>query len=85
MNSVYSNLGAIKTGYKEQLIYYYNKGVGKISEIANVVITKTLISTVEKRYKQLGGRLPIPSDEILRKKGLDWKELYSFKLEEEKV
>jgi hypothetical protein len=85
MNSVYSNLGAIKTGYKEQLIYYYNQGIGKISEIANVVITKSLISTVEKRYKQLGGRLPISSNEILTKKGLGWKELYSFKLEEERI
>tara|TARA_Y100000310_G_C20614238_1_gene779740 strand:- start:463 stop:735 length:273 start_codon:yes stop_codon:yes gene_type:complete len=75
MNSVYSNLGSIKTGYKEQLIYYYNLGVGKISEIAGVLITKDLISIIEKRYGQLGGRLPIPAEDILAKRGLKWKEL----------
>ena len=75
MNSVYSNLGSIKTGYKEQLIYYYNKGTGSTSEIAGVLITKGLISTIEKRYSQLGGRLPIPAEEILAKRGLKWKEL----------
>ena len=85
MNPEYSNLGAIKIGYKEQLIYYYNQGVGKMSEIAGVMITKKLISTLEKRYSQLGGRLPVPSHEIKRKKGLGWKELYSFKIKEEKV
>ena len=75
MNSVYSNAGQIKTGYKEQLIYYYNEGTGAVSEIAGVVITKNLISTIEKRYAQLGGRLPVPVEEILAKRGLKWKQL----------
>ena len=75
MNSVYSNLGSIKTGYKEQLIYYYNLGVGKVSEIAGVLITKDLISTIENRYAQLGGKLPISAEDILEKRGLKWKEL----------
>ena len=75
MNQEYSNLGAIKIGYKEQLIYYYNQGNGKISEIAGVAITKKLISTIEKRYAQLGGRLPIPAEDIMAKRGLKWKEL----------
>ena len=75
MNAIYSNAGQIKTGYKEQLIYYYNQGIGKISEIAGVAITKKLISTIEKRYAQLGGRLPIPAEDIMAKRGLKWKEL----------
>ena len=80
MNSVYSNLGSIKTGYKEQLIYYYNLGVGKVSEIAGVLITKDLISTIENRYAQLGGKLPISAEDILEKRGLKWKELKEWKM-----
>jgi len=72
MNEFYSNLGQIKTGYKDQLIYYYNKGNGKISEIAGVIITKTLIKSIENRYKQLGGRLPISAEEIITKRGKKW-------------
>ena len=69
---LYSNITTTKNGYKDQLIYYYNLGVGRVSEIANVKITKELISTIEKRYVQLGGYLPIPQEEIDMKKGKDW-------------
>ena len=72
---IYSNLTATKNGYRDQLIYYYNKGLGKISEIAGVIITKELISTIEKRYQQLGGILPIKQVDINAKKDVSWKEL----------
>ena len=64
---------AIKNGYKNQLIHYYNKGIGQTSEIAEVLITKDLISTIEKRYKELGGILPISQREILKEKGKKWR------------
>ena len=72
MNKMYSNLGTIKKDYRNQLIHYYNKGVGNISDIAGVIITKSLINTIEKRYKQLGGVLPIPKALIDRAKGKKW-------------
>ena len=62
-----------RKGYKDQLIHYYNLGIGKVSEIAGVMITQTLISTIEKRYKQLGGMLPISQLDILRAKGKKWR------------
>ena len=55
----YSSLTVTKNGYRDQLIYYYNLGIGKKSKIAGVVISKKLICTLEKRYKELGGILPI--------------------------
>ena len=64
-----------RKGYKDQLIHYYNLGIGKVSEIAGVMITKTLISTIEKRYKQLGGILPIKQKDIDDKKGKGWKQI----------
>ena len=64
---------AIKNGYKNQLIHYYNKGIGEVSEIADVLITEELISTIEKRYNQLGGMLPISQLDILRAKGKKWR------------
>ena len=69
----YNSQLAIKNGYKDQLIHYYNNGIGKISEIAGVLITKDLISVIEKRYKQLGGVLPISQGDILKEKGKKWR------------
>ena len=71
--SLYSSQSAIRNGYKDQLIHYYNIGIGGVSEISEVTITKKLIATIEKRYKQLGGILPIPKMEILRAKGKKWR------------
>ena len=71
----YGSTATTKKGYRDQLIYYYNLGIGKISEIAGAVITKSLIDTLEKRYKQLGGVLPINQKEIVAKKGKKWKQL----------
>ena len=64
---------AIKNGYKNQLIHYYNKGIGEVSEIADVLITEELISIIEKRYKQLGGMLPVSQLDILKAKGKKWR------------
>ena len=72
MNKIYSNLGTIKGDYRNQLIHYYNRGIGKISNIAGVTITETLIKTIEKRYKQLGGILPISRKLIEKEKGKKW-------------
>ena len=69
----YNSQLAIRNGYKDQLIHYYNKGIGKVSEIAEVLITKELISVIERRYKQLGGMLPISQLDILRAKGKKWR------------
>ena len=68
----YGSVTVTRKGYKDQLIYYYNLGIGRVSEIANVKITKELISTIEKRYVQLGGYLPIPQEEIDARKGKEW-------------
>ena len=76
MNIVsYSNITTTRNGYKDQLIYYYNMGIGKVSEIAGVMITDTLISTIEKRYQQLGGVLPVKQTDIDEKRGVGWKQL----------
>ena len=69
----YNSQLAIRNGYKNQLIHYYNKGIGNVSEIAEVLITKNLIATIEKRYRQLGGMLPIPNIEVLKEKGKKWR------------
>ena len=69
----YHSSSTTRRGYKNQLIYYYNKGIGSISEIAGVKITKELINTIEKRYKQLGGRLPISQEDINNEKGKAWR------------
>ena len=45
----------VKNSYAQLLLYYYKMGVGKVSEVAGVTITDSLISTIERRYKQLGG------------------------------
>ena len=71
-DGTYISTANTKKGYKDQLIYYYNKGVGKVSEIAGVNITKKLINTIEKRYKQLGGKLPISQKDIDKQKGKEW-------------
>ena len=72
MNKIYSNLGTIKGDYRNQLIHYYNRGIGKVSEIAGVTITETLIKTVERRYKQLGGIFPVSIKLIEKEKGKKW-------------
>ena len=61
--------------YKAQLIHYYNKGIGSTSEIAGVMITKELISTIEKRYKELGGILPINQEDIEKERGKGWSQI----------
>ena len=55
MNEIHSNLGMIKKGYRDQLIYYSTIGIGSTSDISGIVVTETLVSTIKKRYKQLGG------------------------------
>ena len=72
MNEIYSNLGTIRGDYRNQLIHYYNRGIGKVSEIAGVTITETLIKTIERRYKQLGGILPISRKLVEKEKGKKW-------------
>ena len=69
----YNSQLTIKNGYKDQLIHYYNKGIGEVSEIADVLITEELISIIEKRYKQLGGILPISQLDVTKQKGKRWK------------
>ena len=54
-NSAINSRYYIKNSYASLLIYYRDKGLGKISEITGAVITKDLINTIERRYKQLGG------------------------------
>ena len=49
--------GYVRNSYAQLLLYYYKMGVGKVSEIAGVTITDSLIDTIERRYKQLGGNL----------------------------
>ena len=71
----YGNITTTRNGYKDQLIYYYNMGIGKVSEIAGVLISKKLISTIEKRYKELGGVFPIRQYDIDEKKGRGWKQI----------
>ena len=69
----YNSQLAIRNGYKNQLIHYYNKGIGNKSEIAEVLITKNLIAIIEKRYRQLGGMLPVSQLDILKAKGKEWR------------
>ena len=69
----YGSTTTTRKGYRDQLIYYYSIGIGRTSEIAGVVISENLISTIEKRYKQLGGILPIKQKDIDDKKGKGWK------------
>ena len=45
----------IVNSYANLLLYYKNKGIGSQSDIAGVIITEGLISTIERRFKQLGG------------------------------
>jgi hypothetical protein len=55
MNEMHRSMGAIKKGYRDQLIYYSTIGIGSTSDISGVIVTETLVSTIKKRYKQLGG------------------------------
>ena len=64
-------MAVTKKGYKDQLIYYYNNK-NKKSEISGALITDNLISTIERRYSQIGGILPISKEDILLKKGKKW-------------
>ena len=54
-NSAINSRRYIINSYADLLIYYRNKGLGKTSEIAGVIITEDLINTIERRFKQLGG------------------------------
>ena len=54
-NNIKNSRRFIMNSYENLLIYYRNKGLGNKSEIAGVIITKELINTIERRYKQLGG------------------------------
>ena len=54
-NSAINSRRYIINSYADLLIYYRNKGLGKTSEIAGVIITEGLINTIERRFKQLGG------------------------------
>jgi hypothetical protein len=67
----YGSMAGVKKGYKDQLVYYYNNK-SKKSEISGVLITDSLISTVERRYSQIGGILPIPVEDVLLNKGKKW-------------
>ena len=67
-NSAVNSRRYIKNSYASLLIYYRETGIGSKSEIAGVTITEDLISTIERRFKQLGGnpallylRTPMPS------------------------
>ena len=55
INSAVNSRRYIKNTYASLLIYYKEKGLGKKSEIAGVIITEQLINTIERRFKQLGG------------------------------
>jgi len=66
----------IINSYANLLIYYRDKGLGKISDITGAVITKELVNTIEKRYKQLGGEpallylraaMPTPNGQLKKK------------------
>ena len=61
MYDLFGSNGYVKNSYAQLLLYYYKTGIGKVSEIAGVTITSSLISTIERRYRQLGG-----DPEILR-------------------
>ena len=71
MQHDYCKMAETKKGYKDQLIYYYNNK-NKKSEISGALITDNLISTIERRYSQIGGILPISEEDILLKKGKKW-------------
>ena len=45
----------VKNSYVSLLTYYYNVGIGKVSEITGAIITEKLVNCIERRYKQLGG------------------------------
>ena len=72
-SSLYSSQSEIRNGYRDQLIHYYNKGIGNVSEIAEVTITENLIAIIERRYQQLGGILPISKIDILKERGKKWR------------
>ena len=52
-------IAEIRNSYRDQLFHYYEQGIGAISDITGVIITDGLISTIEKRYRELGGIIPI--------------------------
>ena len=56
----------IVNSYAGLLLYYRNRGVGNKSDITGAIITKDLINTIERRYKQLGGE---PAQLYLRVNG----------------
>ena len=76
-NNIRNSRRYILNSYEGLLMYYRNKGLGNKSEIAGAIITKELINTIERRYKQLGGnpallylRASMPSPNGQLKKGV---------------
>ena len=55
INSAVNSRRYVRNTYASLLVYYKEKGLGKKSEIAGVIITEQLINTIERRFKQLGG------------------------------
>ena len=75
-NSAINSRRYVINSYANLLIYYRDKGLGKISEITGAVITEELINTIERRYKQLGGEpallylraaMPTPNGQLKKK------------------
>jgi len=75
-NSAINSRHSIKNSYASLLIYYRDRGIGKTSDITGAVITKELVNTIEKRYKQLGGEpallylraaMPTPNGQLKKK------------------
>jgi len=65
-NSAINSRQYIIGSYASLLIYYRGKGLGETSDITGAIITKDLINTIERRYKQLGGE---PAQLYLRVNG----------------
>ena len=47
----------VKCIVRDQINYYYRKGIGERSKYAGCIITQTLIDTLTTRFLQLGGDL----------------------------
>ena len=47
----------VLSSYRMLLRHYYEIGVGERSRFAGTIVTDNLIDTIQKRYKQLGGKM----------------------------
>jgi hypothetical protein len=47
-----------KWSYLNLLKHYYKRGIGQTSRFTGAKITEILVETVERRVKELGGKLP---------------------------